>query len=87
MSVSNFHELQCECRGYTEEMKENVKICEKVQNDLARITWWIYKSIALIKPYVGNCKRWITINNQKEIEYYQPGKIFKFQNLTSTFID
>ena len=68
----------------TDEMQANMKIAMKHQNDIIRIIWWINKAISFIKPYVGLCVRWVCVDNEKEKNYYQPGKVFKYQNITSS---
>lgn len=60
-----------------------MKIADQHQQDIIRIIWWINKAISFIRPYVGLCVRWVYIENQREKDYYQPGKIFKYQNITS----
>lgn len=67
-----------------EEVKANAEIVKKNQDNLIRIIWWINKAISFIRPYVGLCIRWVFINNDKERDYYQPGKIFKYRNITSS---
>ena len=68
----------------SKEFKSNVHIVGKNQEDITRINWWLNKAISFIKPYVGLCVRWVCIENEKEKNYYQPGKIFKYQNITSS---
>ena len=47
------------------------------------ITWWINRALAFIKPYRGKCLRKTSFSSDAERAYYQPGKIFRFQNIVS----
>lgn len=38
-------------------------------------------------PYQGVCTRYLFTENQVELAYYQVGKIFRFQNLFTAWID
>lgn len=52
---------------------------------LAELTWWTNRAIAGIKIYKGVCQRIVRIDNQIEIDYYRPGKIFKNLNIMRAF--
>ena len=63
-----------------------LKIFKECQDSAHCIIWWINRALAFIKPYRGKCTRKITCSGEIERKYYQPGKIFRFQNIISATI-
>lgn len=55
------------------------------KNELDTIAWWINKGLQLIKAHRGECTRLVYVQSQKEKEYYQPGKVFRTQNVISAY--
>lgn len=51
------------------------------------IQWWLNKAISQIGPLMGECKRWVQIDEQRQLDYYNAGKVFQWVNfftVTST---
>lgn len=51
--------------------------------------YWVNRAILCSEKYRGTCVRKIMIDPnelEKQIEYYKPGKIFRFQNIISAWI-
>ena len=40
------------------------------------IQWWLNRAISYIKPYIGECTRFVQIDSLNELKYYDCGKIF-----------
>jgi len=58
-----------------------------LKDELEEWTWWLNKALTKLKIYKGECLRYVRVKNKrKEWIYYQPGKIFRFQNMISANI-
>lgn len=59
--------------------QELFKECER---DFDKILYWIYRALSFVPPYIGPCVRKIDME-QDQIDYFTPGKIFRFRSITS----
>ena len=66
--------------------QKNLRIFRECQDSAQCIIWWINRALAYIKPFRGNCTRKIKCSGEIELNYYQPGKIFRFQNIISATV-
>lgn len=46
------------------------------------IQWWLNRAISYIKPYIGEVVRYVQIDQENQLKYYQPGKVFQWVNFT-----
>lgn len=59
--------------------------CKK---ELKEVTWWINRALLSgVRKFHGKCTRKVLITGNKELAYYQVGKVFRFQNIISANID
>ena len=63
--------------------QKNLKIFKECQDSAQCIIWWINRALAYLEPFRGKCTRKIQCTGPIERNYYQPGKIFRFQNIIS----
>jgi len=76
-------ELVVEPRGAN--LLANAFTAPQLQKQISEIKWWIVQALVLLKDYKGRCTRRVKIENQRELEYYQPGKVFRFKNIISAY--
>ena len=55
-------------------------------NELNELVYWVNRAIIACEKYRGVCCRKVCIVNQIELDYYKPGKVFRFQNILSAWI-
>lgn len=61
------------------------RIIKKCKKEFREVHWWIYQALAFLRPYRGECCRKTYVKDENEINYYEPGKIFRFKNITSAY--
>ena len=74
----NFHELIIHANHGIPEV-------EPISLALQHIYWWINKTIAFMSHERCKCIRKVTIKDIKELQYYQPGKVFRMKNISSAY--
>lgn len=63
--------------------REDAILFKQLSESFKCIIWWINRSLAYIRPYRGVCTRKTVFSGEVEKKYYNPGKIFRFQNIIS----
>lgn len=61
-------------------------VLQKCQKEIHEVVYWVNRTIVSSQKFRGQCIRMVHIANPKEIEYYKPGKVFRFQNIISAWI-
>lgn len=69
--------------NYPDEFKKTLFEC---QAELKEVAWWLGRALKAAYRYRGQCTRKVKVSNQNEKEYYQLGKIFRFQNIVSATV-
>ena len=56
---------------------------------MSEIKWWVNKTLAYLPIHRGICRRFVNLRSkkdQKNIEYYKQGKIFRWTNFSSAIM-
>ena len=64
-------------------IEANNGIPSKISKALQHIFWWINKTIAFLSHERCSCVRKIQIKDSKELDYYEPGHVFRIKNIVS----
>jgi len=54
--------------------------CKK---EFKEVTWWLNRAIFASPIYRGECTRKIKTECKNELDFYDVGKVFRFQNVIS----
>lgn len=57
-------------------------VLENCSREIWEVVYWLNRAIKCCKPFRGNCIRRVRMPDE-HIPYFQPGKIFRFQNVIS----
>ena len=82
----NFSEIK-ENKNTISNLTPEYQSVKDLRSELFEISWWINRALILALPYKGQCTRIIKITNQTEKNYFEMGKIFRFQNIISATND
>lgn len=73
----------CQPFDFGDHQRQSESIMDHCPTDVHYIMFCIDKALQNLHSFKGNCFRRLNMANEQERAYYTPGKIFRFQNVTS----
>lgn len=64
-------------------VRQSNELIGRFKNNLKELHWWIERALLQVQPFSGLCIRKLKVTNEVELNYYQIGKVFRFQNVIS----
>ena len=72
-------------RGHRIQSRDS-DVLRTCSNELNEVVYWVNRAIISSVKYRGTCTRKVKLTKKNELEYYKPGKVFRFQNILSAWI-
>ena len=61
-------------------------VLSSCKKEMKELQWWLNRAIYASEIYHGECTRKIKSEYKNELEFYEIGKIFRFQNVISATV-